>query len=192
MEKFLQDYAARVRGCLERLPWRELERLVEVLARAIREGRRIFVFGNGACAAASSHFACDLAKGLAGEGIPRVKAMCLNDCVPLMTAWSNDVGYEVVFKEQLVNYLEPGDVVIGLSASGNSPNVVNAVEYAVQAGGVAVALVGMGGGKLASLAKHVINISQDSYEEVEDVIVVVTHMLKMALKRRLKPESPAG
>ncbi len=187
-EIFLKEYADRVRASLSSLSWEKLTTLVDALEGTIRHRRRIFVFGNGACAAASSHFVCDLAKGLAGKGLPRVKALCLNDCVPLMTAWSNDVGYEVVFKEQLVNFLEPGDIVIGLSASGNSPNVVNAVEYARTSGAVTAAVVGMGGGRLAELADHVIAISEDSYEEVEDVIVVVTHMLKMALKQRLRPE----
>jgi len=190
MENFLREYAGRVKDCLGQLPWKDLGRVVDLLTEKVRGGKQVFVFGNGACSAASSHFVCDLSKGCVQEGSPRVKAISLNDCVPLMTAWSNDVGYEVVFKEQLANLMNPGDLVLGLSASGNSPNVLRAIEYANSHGGVTAGLVGKGGGGLAGLAKVPVLIKGDSYEEVEDVIMIITHMLKMALIERLQP-SPA-
>lgn len=186
MREFLQEYSGRVRQCLAELPFAGMERAVEALEEAVRGGRQIFAFGNGACAAASSHFVCDLVKGCLVEGAPRVKAFCLNDCAPLMTAWANDDSYEKVFAEPLKNYLQKGDVVMALSASGNSPNVLRAVEYAREAGGVVIGLTGKGGGKLASLAAIPIVVKSPSYEEVEDVHVVVTHMLKLALIRKLE------
>lgn len=185
MKEYLQQYAAGINQCLDNLPWEKMIQLVELLSEKIKERKQIFVFGNGACAAASSHFVCDLAKGLVGEGIPRVKALSLNDCIPLMTAWSNDESYEIVFKEQLVNLLEGGGVVIGISASGNSPNVLRAIEFANSRNASTVGLIGMGGGKLKSLVKLPILIQSDSYEIIEDVIVSVTHMLKLALIKKL-------
>jgi len=128
MEKFLKDYAGRVKQCLDDLPLAEMERAVDALEEAVRGGKQIFAFGNGACAAASSHFVCDLVKGCIVEGAPRVKAFCLNDGAPLMTAWANDDSYERVFVEPLKNYLEAGDVVMALSASGNSPNVLRRAD----------------------------------------------------------------
>lgn len=185
MRQFLQEYSERVKHCLDELPFAEMERAVEALEEAVRGGKRIFAFGNGACAAAASHFVCDLVKGCIVEGAPRPRAFCLNDCAPLVTAWANDESFERVFVEPLCNYLEAGDVVMALSASGNSPNVLRAAEYAREAGAAIVGLTGKGGGKLASLATIPIVIKSPSYEEVEDVHVVVTHMLKLALIRKL-------
>ncbi|HOO76522.1 MAG TPA: SIS domain-containing protein [bacterium] len=182
MEQYLQQYAARVCQAICALDWGALAGLSRVLGETVRDGRRIFVFGNGACAAAASHFVCDLAKGLTADpDIPRVKALALNDCVPLLTAWANDADYAEIFRQPLANYLERGDLVIGLSASGNSPNVVNALAYGRERGGVTAAVAGKGGGKAAGLVDHLILVKNDSYEEVEDVIVAVTHMLKMAV-----------
>lgn len=186
MKNFLKGYAGRVKQCLDDLPLAEMERAVNALEEAVRGGKQIFAFGNGACAAASSHFVCDLVKGCLIEGAPRVKALCLNDCAPLMTAWANDDSFEQIFVEPLKNYLEAGDVVMALSASGNSPNVLRAAEYAREAEAVVIGLTGKGGGKLASLATIPIVVKSPSYEEVEDVHVVVTHMLKLALIRKLE------
>jgi D-sedoheptulose 7-phosphate isomerase len=185
MEEFMRNYTERVRQCLIDLPFGEMERVVNILEEAVRKGKQIFAFGNGACAAAASHFVCDLVKGCIVEGAPRVKAFCLNDCAPLMTAWANDDSFEKVFLEPLKNYLQEGDVVIALSASGNSPNVLRAAEYGREAGAIVVGLTGKGGGQLASLAAIPIVVKSPSYEEVEDVHVVVTHMLKLALIRKL-------
>ncbi len=186
MKKFMKNYTERIKECLDQLPLPAMEKAVDLLEKTVREGRQIFAFGNGACAAASSHFVCDLVKGCIVEGAPRVKAFCLNDCTPLMTAWSNDESYESVFVEPLRNYLNPGDMVMALSASGNSPNVLRAVEYANSIGSVTVGLAGKGGGKLADLAAIPIVVKSPSYEEVEDLHVVITHMLKLALIKRLK------
>ena len=186
MRSFLENYTDRVRNCLKELPFGVLEEVGDMLEETVRRGKQIFIFGNGACAAASSHFVCDLVKGCLVEGAPRVKAFALTDGAPLMTAWANDDSYEKVFVEPLKNYLNDGDLVIGLSASGNSPNVLRAVEYANSAGAITVGLTGKGGGKLADLARTAVVVPSDSYEEVEDVHVLITHMLKLALIERLK------
>src|SRR5690348_1656863 len=109
-----------------------LQRVLQLLERAYHHGRRIFIMGNGGSAATASHFALDLAKNTIMPGIPRLKAISLTDHVPLITAWSNDTAYEHIFAEQLANMIEPGDVTIGISTSGNSPNVLNALQLAKQ------------------------------------------------------------
>jgi D-sedoheptulose 7-phosphate isomerase len=182
---YLNNYAGRVRDCLARLPFPELAKIVELLAEKIGEGKQILVFGNGGSAATASHFVCDLAKGVTAITGIRVKAIGLNDCIPLMTAWANDTSYEQVFQEPLANYLREGDAVIGITASGNSPNVLRAIEYANQHGGTTIGWIGMGGGKLLKLVKHAIVVESKSYEEVEDVHLVIAHMIKMGLLEKL-------
>ena len=185
MIDYLNGYAGRVRECLARLPFPELAGIVDLLAGKIREGKQIIVFGNGGSAATASHFVCDLAKGVTALTGIRVRAIGLNDCVPLMTAWANDTAYERVFVEPLANYLREGDAVIGITASGNSPNVLRAIEYANEHGGATIGWIGMGGGKLLKLVKHAIVVESRSYEEVEDVHLVIAHMVKMGLLEKL-------
>src|SRR6184192_688944 len=126
----------------------DLQAVLSILEEAYHNGHRIFVMGNGGSAATASHFALDLAKNTIMPGAPRLKAISLTDHVPLITAWSNDTHYEHIFAEQLANMIEPGDVVIGISASGNSPNVINAMKLTKQHRGFTIALLGAKGGKL--------------------------------------------
>ena len=181
MQDFLKDYATQITGCLNSLQFDKLEDLVDLLWRKITDKKKIVVFGNGGSASTASHFVCDLAKGVFTGGGPRIKALSLNNCIPLMTAWANDESYDSIFVEPLANYLEEGDLVIGISASGNSPNVLRAIEYANSRGAVTVGLGGKGGGKLAELAQLSIVVKSDSYEEVEDIHMIIAHMVKVAL-----------
>src|SRR5437660_10098206 len=129
----------------------DLQAVLSILEEAYHNGHRIFVMGNGGSAATASHFALDLAKNTIMPGAPRLKAISLTDHVPLITAWSNDTHYEHIFAEQLANLIEPGDVVIGISASGNSPNVINAMKLTKQYKASTVALLGAKGGKLKDI-----------------------------------------
>src|SRR5205814_8681973 len=123
----------------------DLERLLSLLANGYHNGHRVFIMGNGGSAATASHFPLDLAKNTIMTGAPRLKAISLTDHVPLITAWSNDTAYEHIFAEQLANMIEPGDMVIGISASGNSPNVINAMLLARQYRSFTVGLLGAKG-----------------------------------------------
>jgi D-sedoheptulose 7-phosphate isomerase len=145
----------------------------------------VYVFGNGDSATNAVHFTADLSKGTIVPGRKRLRALCLNDNVPLMTAWGNDTSYDMIFKEQLENLLRSGDVVIGISTSGNSPNVLRAVEYANGAGAHTVGLSAFKGGKLASLAKHNIIAKTDNVEIAEDAHFVIGHLLKIHMIRKL-------
>src|SRR5712692_11411134 len=127
-------YFSGLEQMLRAISLAHLERVLRLLEEAYLNGRRIFIMGNGGSAATASHFALDLAKNTIVPGAPRLKAISLTDHVPLITAWSNDTAYEHVFAEQLANMIEPGDVAVGISTSGNSPNVINALYLARQVG----------------------------------------------------------
>ncbi|MCK4926792.1 SIS domain-containing protein, partial [Candidatus Aerophobetes bacterium] len=145
---FIKGYLTELSSTLDELPLHQIERIKDILLKAYRDGKRIFIMGNGGSATASSHFACDLAKGIT-MGSPhmkdRFKVIALTDNVPLLTAWANDTGYENIFVEQLRNLLEEGDVVIAISASGNSKNVLRAVEYANSKAAITIGLTGFEG-----------------------------------------------
>jgi D-sedoheptulose 7-phosphate isomerase len=126
----------------------------------------------------------DLNKGTLTPGKKRFRAMTLNENVPLMTAWTNDTSYEMVFQGQLENFLKSGEVVIGISGSGNSPNVLKAIEFANSKGAVTIGLTAMGGGKLKTLAKHCVVVDTMSMEMAEDAHFIIGHMLKMFILGR--------
>ncbi len=163
----------------------DLERVAQVvaaLARARAEGRRVFVFGNGGSAATASHFACDLGKGTLEANLPRFKVICLNDNMPTLTAFANDVGYDVVFAEPLIALAERGDLAIAFSASGNSPNVVRAIETARARGLVTIGFSGFSGGKLQDLSDIHLHVPARSYGHVEDLHLALSHAICEMLK----------
>jgi D-sedoheptulose 7-phosphate isomerase len=155
---------------------KQLAGFVSLLRTACDEGRQIFIMGNGGSAATASHFACDFNKGLSYRREKKYKFICLNDNLPVLTAYANDVGYEAVFVEQLKNFLRAGDLVIGISGSGNSANVINAVEFANAQGAVTVALTGYDGGRLRRVAQHCVHVDVKDMQLVEDIHMVLDHM----------------
>src|SRR5438105_2625380 len=144
----INTYFSELEQLLRTISLRHLEEILLLLEQAYRNDRRIFIMGNGGSAATASHFALDLSKNTVMAGAPRLEAISLTDHVPLITAWSNDIAYEHIFSEQLANMIEPGDVVIGISTSGNSPNVINALRLAKQYRAYTVALLGAQGGRI--------------------------------------------
>jgi D-sedoheptulose 7-phosphate isomerase len=146
--------------------------------REAREARQhIFVCGNGGSASSASHFVCDMVKGASYLKESRFRIMALTDSMPTLTAYSNDVGYDCVFVEQLKNFAQAGDLVMAISGSGNSPNVVNALEYANGVGCRTIALTGRNGGKLGPLAQLDINIPVQHMGRIEDAHMIICHML---------------
>lgn len=182
------DYKAQIRRYIElekrvldALPLQEISDVMNVLEEARMDGRRIFVCGNGGSASTASHLACDFNKG-ASHGQPaRYDVECLADSVPLMTAVANDIAYEDVFVEPLKNKLRSGDVVIGISGSGNSENVVRAFAYANGQGALTVALTGYDGGRLKKLARHNVHVAVDNMQVAEDVHLALNHMMMYIL-----------
>jgi len=186
MVTFTQNYLNRVRELLSHLPMGEIESVVDTLYTTYAAGRQVFVMGNGGSAAAASHFVCDLAKGAIVEGKPRVKALCLTDNVPLLTAWANDTNYTNTFGEMLKNYCMPDDLLVGCTASGMSPNIINAMAVAREFGVHTIALVGYSGGTVKDIVDQAIVIPSDSITQIEDVQMLLFHLFASALRVRIE------
>jgi D-sedoheptulose 7-phosphate isomerase len=174
---FLQLYRDELLKAIASVDLEKVGQAIAALARARDEGRCIFVCGNGGSASAASHFATDLVKGASYGRPARFRVLALTDSLPTITAYANDVSYECVFVEQLKNFAEPGDVVMAISSSGNSPNVLRAVEYGNSIGCRTIALSGRDGGRLGPLAQLNIQISHTHTGRIEDLHLVVLHMI---------------
>ncbi len=155
----------------------QLQRVLHLLEQAYYNQRRIFIMGNGGSAATASHLALDLAKNTIAPGAARLKAFSLTDHTPLMTAWSNDTAYEHVFSEQLAPLIEAGDIVIGISTSGNSLNVINALRFARQAHATTIALLGAHGGKIKEMVDAYIIAPGRNIEQEEDAHMIFAHII---------------
>ena len=177
MNAFPGQYKAEVLEAIDTIDLEKVGAAIEIFRRARDEGRRIFVCGNGGSAATASHFACDMVKGASYGHPSRFRMMALNEALSTITAYSNDVGYECVFVEQLRNFAQPGDVVVAISGSGNSPNVLQAVEYGKSIGCRTIALTGRNGGKLGELAELNIQVTHPHMGRIEDAHMVVMHMI---------------
>jgi D-sedoheptulose 7-phosphate isomerase len=177
MKQWISEYIERQKAALDSIPAAAVQDLIDDLRKALREDRQIFVFGNGGSAANASHFITDLGKGASDKIGKNFRCQSLNDNVSWMTAIGNDYSYEEVFARQLRNLAKPGDLVMVLSVSGNSPNLVKAVEWANQNGCATVAMVGAKRGRLAELVKKVIVIDSEHYGRVEDAHMGICHML---------------
>lgn len=178
IERYLSEVAEMVKA----LPRKEIWLVVEAVREARDQSRQVFLLGNGGSAATASHMACDLAKTSLVPGAKRIRAIALTDNVPLMTAWANDVAYEEVFAEQLTNLVQPGDLVIALSGSGNSPNVLRAVEVAKAAGAKTVGFTGHPGGKLKKMVDISVVAPSHRIEQAEDAHLILDHVLSVALR----------
>jgi D-sedoheptulose 7-phosphate isomerase len=171
------NYFAELEQMMRAISLPDLKKVLGILEEGYHNGHRIFVMGNGGSAATASHFALDLSKNTIMPGAPRVKAISLTDHVPLITAWSNDTHYEHIFAEQLANMIEPGDVVIGISASGNSANVINAVKLARQNRAATIGLLGAKGGKLKDMVDAYVLAPGQNIEQEEDAHMILTHVI---------------
>lgn len=174
---FPRDYRTKLSGTLESIDLNLVARAIEILREARDKQRHIFTCGNGGSASTASHFVTDMVKGASFGRDTRFRIMALTDSLSTITAYSNDVSYECVFVEQLKNFAQPGDVLIAVSGSGNSPNVVSAVEYANRAGCTTIALTGRDGGKLGAAAKLEIRVPDSHMGRIEDAHLFICHMI---------------
>lgn len=181
----IQNYINRLNGCLRELSRQDIEEIASIIFDAYKRGKRIFIMGNGGSATTASHFARDLTIGAAVQGKPRLKVISLTDNVALITALANDIDYGSIFYEQLLDQLSEGDVVIGISASGNSPNVLKAIEFARNNGAVTIGFIGFGGGRLKELAHKCIVLSSRDYGQVEDAHLSLAHIISYMIKEKL-------
>lgn len=177
-------YKKRLFDVLETIDLALVSRAIETLDAARDAGRTIFVCGNGGSASTASHFACDMVKGASFQRESRFRILALTDSLPTITAYSNDVDYGCIFTEQLRNFAQPGDVLMALSGSGNSPNVVQATEYARSIGCRTIALTGRDGGKLGPLAELEIRVGDTHMGRIEDGHMVICHMICYSFMER--------
>ena len=177
----IKDYIGMEKGALDLLPVRDINNVINVLEKARLNGNRIFICGNGGSASTASHYECDFNKGVSYDQKIKYDFECLSDNVPMMMAIANDIGYEDIFVVPLKNKLKKNDIVIGISGSGNSENVVRAIEYANQIGAETIAICGYSGGKIKETAKYSIHVNVDNMQIVEDIHLVLDHMMMTVL-----------
>jgi D-sedoheptulose 7-phosphate isomerase len=176
---------------LEALDLQSVAAMEDAFAQAHQSGNRIFTMGNGGSGASASHAAGDFIKGASYGLDQRFKMICLNDNLPSMMAIANDIGWDDIFVEPLKNYVEPGDVVIGISGSGNSRNVLKAIAYAQSIGAVTIGMTGFSGGKLKSMVDISVHSPADDMEVAEDVHMAVFNMVKKGMMSRLMGDNPS-
>jgi D-sedoheptulose 7-phosphate isomerase len=183
LEAYTKRYLDEAKAALAEPYLQEaMHRIVPLLVRARREGRTVFFFGNGGSASTAAHFVVDISKVAARGPGRRIKCVGLADNIPTMTAWGNDSDYSVIFSEQLKILAEKGDVVVAISGSGNSPNVLKAVEAAKEIGASTIGLTGIGGGKLKTMVDVPVVVPSNSMQHTEDVHVSLLHLLTAYLR----------
>ena len=177
MTDFPAHYKTELLNAIDTIDLEKVSQAIEWFKEARAQGRHIFVCGNGGSASTASHFACDMVKGASYNRNHRFRIMALTDQLPTLTAYANDVSYDCVFVEQLRNFAQPGDLVMALSGSGNSPNVIRAIEYANSIGCRTIALTGRDGGKLGPLAQLNIQVAAPHMGRIEDGHMIACHMI---------------
>jgi D-sedoheptulose 7-phosphate isomerase len=190
MPDYASEYLQKIHDLLNRMDVGAIDEAISIIEEAWRNSRQVFVIGNGGSASTASHYACDLNKNTAHPDYPRLKVMSLCDNMALFSAIANDHGYEHVFTEQLKHFFCAGDVLLGISASGNSRNVIEAFEYAKTAGGRTIGVTGFTGGKIRELAECAIYIPSDEYGPVEDVQLMVNHLITEYFRKLVRSGAP--
>ncbi len=176
------QYFTAMKAVIDSFPSNDLIRFLEVLEDARENEKTIFVCGNGGSWATASHMVCDFGKNTRIPGQKRMIVLGLGDNIPSLTAYANDEGYDRVFAEPAISLMKKDDVLIAISGSGNSPNVLRAVEVANNVGGITLGLTGFQGGKLKGLVDHCLVVPSDSMEMIEDFHMIVDHILTICLR----------
>ena len=180
----IRSYIVQLQSTLDLLPLADISEVISILYAARLDNRQVFIMGNGGSASTASHFVCDLAKNTRRAGWPDFRVLGLSDNMALVSAYANDEGYESVFARQLASFVQPQDVVIGISTSGKSANVLEAVKVANERGAATIAFTGFDGGELADLVDLNIHVPSDCIEQVEDVHLVLEHLICTILRER--------
>jgi len=181
----IREYISSLQETIDRLPIDLIEEVVDILHDARVSGNKIFIMGNGGSASTASHFVCDLAKNTRKDGWPHFKVIGLSDNMAIFSAYANDEGYENVFAQQLDNLIQSGDIVIGISASGNSSNVLNAMGVAKEYNTTTIGFTGFDGGELGKIVDLHIHIPNNNYGQIEDIHLMLEHMAVNALQDRV-------
>ena len=184
-----QEYAAEISQTFGLMPWSAVHEVACLLHYARVNMQHIFIMGNGGSAATASHMACDLSKNTIVADQPRFRVMALTDNVPLISAYSNDNGYENVFSEQLANFMKEDDIVIAISASGNSPNVLNAVKLAKKYKAITIGWSGYHGGQLAQVVDLPVIVPNHCIEQIEDLHMILAHMITVSVRDAMQKKA---
>ncbi len=193
----LSVYLSELRLVLDNLPLQEISQAAEILFECYQADHTVFTFGNGGSGSLASHLVADFGKGTHFPGpkelasVRRLKALAVTDNMSMVTAWANDTDYEDIFMRQIENFLKPGDVAIAISGSGNSRNVIKALEYARVAGATTIGLGGFGGGKMKELLDCPIIVPSSSMQQVEDAHLIIGHMIFLNLRDRIAAQAAA-
>jgi D-sedoheptulose 7-phosphate isomerase len=182
---YIHRYIEELKQTLMRLPEDRIEQVVQILHEARLNNKQVFIMGNGGSASTASHFVCDLGKNTRIKGMPNFRVMGLTDNMALFSALANDEGYENVFSQQLASFVCPGDAVIGISASGNSANVLNAIQLANQMEATTIGFTGFDGGQLSSMVDILLHVDSYTIEHVEDIHLMLEHLICKTLRETL-------
>jgi D-sedoheptulose 7-phosphate isomerase len=183
----IKNYFEEIKTTIDQIPAERIEEVIAILMEARINRNQIFVMGNGGSASTASHFVCDLAKNTRTSRLPGFRVIGLTDNMAIFSAYANDEGYETVFAQQLNNLLQPNDVVIAISASGNSKNVLEGIETAKQLGAKTIGFTGMSGGKLFDMAGTVLHVPSFKIDQVEDIHLMLEHIICRTLKEMEQP-----
>lgn len=186
MKEYIEKYLDGIRKQTEVMDQDTFIRIIEVLKTAREDGKQIFLMGNGGSAATANHFVCDFGKNAVKGDEGRFKIVSLCDSISYITAYGNDMGFENIFLEPLKNLVEYGDIVLAISVSGNSPDIIKAVEFAKSKGCIVIGLTGFKGGKLKEMSDININADMEAIEAVEDVHSIILHMIVYCFKQLQK------
>lgn len=178
----ISEYIAMLQETINRLPVHLIAKVVEALQDARLNGRQVFIMGNGGSASTATHFVCDLAKNTRREGLPHYRVIGLTDNMAIFSAYANDEGYESVFASQLANLINQEDIVIGISASGNSSNVIRGMEEARKHKAFTIGFTGFDGGRLGTMVDLNIHVKSNVIEHVEDIHLMLEHMIVKTIK----------
>lgn len=181
----VEEHLEAVKHALSRIPLSDVARVVDAVRTAQALGRHIYILGNGGSASTATHFACDLSKATVVKGRRRMRVTSLTDNVALLTALANDISYEDVFAEPIRSLVNSGDLVIAISASGNSPNVIRGIRAAREQGAVTVGLAGFSGGRLIQIVDISVHVKHDDYGVVEDCHLVLEHAITASVREGL-------
>lgn len=181
---YIHRYIEELKHTLADLPEDKIEQVVQILHEARMNNRLVFIMGNGGSASTASHFVCDLGKNTRVNGTPNFRVMGLTDNMALFSALANDEGYENAFAQQLASHVQPGDVVIGISCSGNSPNVLNAIQLANSFQAKTIGFTGFESGMLGGMVDVDLHVPSHLIEHVEDIHLVLEHLICKELREK--------
>lgn len=182
MRNSIKEYQKSLIDTIENIEIESIQKIALAFIEARDKGNTIYTIGNGGSGSTASHMVCDITKGCSFNKKKRFKMFCLNDNIPTILAYSNDVSYDVVFEEQLNNVLNEGDVVLAISGSGNSKNIIRAVKYAKSVNAKTIGMTGYDGGELKRITDISLNANINDMQISEDVHVIVMHMLYKLLQ----------